>query len=193
MVHQNLNSFILTGNEIEAKIRWVISSVLLAAVHVLLCCLVKARSIFENTHVLLLYRNLMNIVSVFLDFSPVDMLINDSLEDWHRNTNLVCMEKRNKMKIISVLKADWIITWTFFCAHISPEKFSPCENLKSRMSMQQLPPSLSLIFHLHGGQPLIIFYEYMIVCPVTEDILPDWFLHRQALQRSCLELIKGMC
>lgn len=124
MVHQNLNSLILTGNEIEAKIRWVISSVLLAAVHVLLCCLLTAGSIFENTHVLPLYRNPMNIVSVSVDFSPVDTLMNDSLEDWRRDTNPVCVENGNRMKVIFVLKADWIIAWTFICMHIFLQKSS---------------------------------------------------------------------
>lgn len=53
-----------------------------------------------------------------LDFFPFDMLINDSLNDWRRNTNFVCMLNRNRMKKSFVLKADWKITWMFFWMHL---------------------------------------------------------------------------
>lgn len=61
------------------KWQWSISSVLLAAVYALLCCLLKARNTFENNQKFTSStRKLMTAVSVCFDFSPFDMLINAS-------------------------------------------------------------------------------------------------------------------
>lgn len=157
VVCQNLNSLIPPGNEIEVQIRWVISSVLLAAIHALLHCLLKARSIFENTHVLLFHRNLMTIVSLFLDFSPVDMLINDSLKDSHRNTNPTCMENRDEKKLCGKGRVNNSRN-CLLNAHMLPDKFSPCEKLKSRTPVLYLFPSLSLVIYPWGRHSPIILW-----------------------------------
>lgn len=52
-----------------------------AAVNALLCHLLKARGIFENNQTFTFsLKNLMTVVSVSSDFSPFDMVINDSLK-----------------------------------------------------------------------------------------------------------------
>lgn len=119
MVYQNWNPLILTGNVIEARISWEISSVLLAGVYALLYHLLKARSIFENYQMFISStRNLMTVVSVCSDFSLFDMLINDSWKADRKTRTLHVYGKETKWKKSSVLRADWTMIWAFFWMHI---------------------------------------------------------------------------
>lgn len=136
------------------------------------------KHLWEQSDVHLFYRNLMTIVSISSQFSPIGMLINDSLKLWHKNLNSICIQNRNRRKgwknDYTESKLKRIVSF-LLNTYILLDKFSSHKNLKSRMSVLLFIHKLVTLWE--------IFPHYSLwtldILFIREDIF--YLLHSQAM------------